>query len=315
MIIKNIFCKLGKQHGITLAEILIVAVITVIITTAAIRVYLTQHESYLWQQELTDMNLNAQFAMDELTRRIANIGYGMPDGPIVDTNGIDIITNCIISGTSPRAITIISKTPGVCGLERVGLSNLTGPLECYGYPDSSFVDTGGVSIPPRPTLEVGDYAVVSDPTSGKSEIFQVSQIGSTTRWTSIYRIGNWAMLYPGCSYVTKIEYYTYYLDTTSHKFILQTQSDPDSVVIAENVDSLNFTYIYRLSGGETALTTPILNIPPEMVNVKLTVRTKRMKKNVYGNQSMDSTNFGGYSYKNISSTIKIRNRGYKNLCH
>jgi hypothetical protein len=115
--------------------------------------------------------------------------------------------------------------------------------------------------------------------------------------------------------VTKIEYYNFYLDTTNHNLILKTQSDPDSVVITQNVDSLNFTYIYHLTNGETACSTLIPNIPPKAINVRLTVRTARMKRDVYGNRSMDSTGVGGYAYKNISSTIKIRNRGYKNNCY
>jgi hypothetical protein len=309
---KNIFLKLKPQYGITLVEILIALFITTVITAAAMEVYLTQHKSYLWQEQISDMNQNAQFARDELTKRIANIGYGMPAGRILDINGA-IITNCVIAGynpSGPDTITIISKAPidGISGFAPYG-GAVNQPLVCGGIIDS--IPTLGYPFIPV-TFEVGNYGVVSD-LQATSEIFQaidVENYPEIIHITSIHRNGNWAMNYPAGSYVTKIEYYKYYLNTTTRDLMLITESDTDTVIIAPNVDSLNFTYTYHLESGHTPLNVLIPNIPPEMVNVRITVRTERMKKDVYGNPNMDSTS-GGYAYKNISSTIKIRNRGIK----
>lgn len=289
-----------------MVEILVAAVITVIITAAAVQVYLTQHRTYLWQEQISDMNMNAQFAIDELTKRFTYAGYGIPNGTIIDSIDHDTITEPLLVKHNPDTLTIISKTPihGVYGIVAVPNVYASDPIQCYGYSDS--LPSGHLPM----DLDANDWAIIAHqaPCNYLNETFQVSSINKYDGYyNTITRVGSWTS--PGFgggivgSYVTKIEYYKYYLDTLNHNIMLATRSDPETVVVVPNVDSLNFTYKYHLSLGDRDLDTLLPGAFVEAINVRLTVRTERTKRDVYG------TGTGGYAYKTFSATIMLRNKG------
>lgn len=78
-IIKKMIC----QKGIGLIELLISAVLTVFIGAIALEFYLSQHNQYLVQEDISDMQQNARVSLDEITRNIRIAGFGLTDSPSI----------------------------------------------------------------------------------------------------------------------------------------------------------------------------------------------------------------------------------------
>ena len=68
------------QKGITLVEVLIAAVLTLVIGAAALGFYVTQHNSWLAQEDVSDMQQNIRVALDEISKNIRQAGLGVTAG-------------------------------------------------------------------------------------------------------------------------------------------------------------------------------------------------------------------------------------------
>ena len=69
-----------NEKGITLVELLIAALMTFIIGSAALEFYSAQHNQWLAQTDVSDMQQNARALKDELTTSIRSAGYGIIAG-------------------------------------------------------------------------------------------------------------------------------------------------------------------------------------------------------------------------------------------
>lgn len=70
--------KIKNEKGATLVEVLIAALLTFIVGSAALDFYATQHNQWLAQSDVSDMQQNARAILDELTRNIRSAGFGIP---------------------------------------------------------------------------------------------------------------------------------------------------------------------------------------------------------------------------------------------
>ncbi len=69
--------KIKDQKGITLVELLIALLMTFIVGSAALEFYASQHNQWLAQTDISDMQQNVRALIDELTRSIRSAGYGI----------------------------------------------------------------------------------------------------------------------------------------------------------------------------------------------------------------------------------------------
>jgi type II secretory pathway pseudopilin PulG len=82
-----------KGHkGITLVEILIAALLTLIIGAAALGFYVSQHNSWLVQEDVSEMQQNLRVVLDEISKNIRRAGYGVPAGHPTIVLGSDTLT-------------------------------------------------------------------------------------------------------------------------------------------------------------------------------------------------------------------------------
>jgi prepilin-type N-terminal cleavage/methylation domain-containing protein len=72
--------RIRDQKGMTLIELLIAALLTFIIGSAALEFYSAQHNQWLAQTDVSDMQQNARALKDELTSNIRSSGYGIIAG-------------------------------------------------------------------------------------------------------------------------------------------------------------------------------------------------------------------------------------------
>jgi len=69
---------LKDERGMTLIEVLIAALLTLIIGAAALGFYVTQHNSWLVQEDVSEMQQNIRVALDEISKNIRQAGFGVP---------------------------------------------------------------------------------------------------------------------------------------------------------------------------------------------------------------------------------------------
>ena len=319
---KNMFSKLKPQHGVTLVEILMAVTITAIISAAAIEVYITQHQSYIWQERITEMNMNANVAMEELVKKISEAGNGMPTGIAGE------LPFFYSKNANPDTIEVLERDlgdSGYWGMEMFGACSGLAVYNCVACNDTGGPYGQRYGVPtPYMDIDAGDIGMVADPIQNFCDTFTV---------TGVYRIvGTHLTHSPSMgvnagSYITKIQFYRFYLrqstalnhcDTTGWHFvkstkvwdytcsydtasdlILVTRTNNDTTIVASNITDLQFTYIMA-NGVSSNIASP--NIPVDRVTISLTARTE---KKVQGNR---------YRYKTLTQTVKIKGgRAYRDL--
>jgi hypothetical protein len=71
--------KLASQAGITLIELLIAALMTVAVTSAAFKFYITSHQQYISQEDISDAQENLRASVDEIGRQLRMASFNIPD--------------------------------------------------------------------------------------------------------------------------------------------------------------------------------------------------------------------------------------------
>ena len=69
--------KIKDEKGMTLVELLVALLLTFIVASAALEFYASQHNQWLAQTDISDMQQNARALLDELSRNIRSAGYGI----------------------------------------------------------------------------------------------------------------------------------------------------------------------------------------------------------------------------------------------
>jgi Tfp pilus assembly protein PilW len=72
--------KIKNQKGMTLVELLIACLMTFIIGSVALEFYSSQHNQWLAQTDISDMQQNVRALKDELTTSLRSAGYGIITG-------------------------------------------------------------------------------------------------------------------------------------------------------------------------------------------------------------------------------------------
>jgi len=69
--------KIKGEKGMTLMELLIAVLLTFIVGSAALEFYASQHNHWLNQTDISDMQQNIRALLDELSRNLRSAGYGI----------------------------------------------------------------------------------------------------------------------------------------------------------------------------------------------------------------------------------------------
>jgi len=98
------------QRGVSLIELLIAVTLTVLIGAVMLEFYIFQHNQFLVQEDISDMQQNARVAMDEITKNIRKAGYGLVGHPSISV-GSDTLTIYFKNGSQTDTIVyFISRT-------------------------------------------------------------------------------------------------------------------------------------------------------------------------------------------------------------
>ena len=238
----NIVKKLSDRKGVSLLEVLITIGIAGILTTAVFKAYLTQHENYMSQSNITDIQQNGRIVIDELSRHIRAAGNNLP--PILDA--------IRASDTDPDTVTLTFR---VCGSESYlnqAAACGTSQLKC-GCDVSCFHDD--------------QWVYVYEPDSSWGEWFYVSNVDVSNRYLT-----NAASClcrdYGSGSLVLLIQELKYYVDNSADKPLLMIQIHGEQPrPLAENIS--DFQLRYRLKNG-MVVNEPSLVNDIQIVNIAIT---------------------------------------------
>ena len=79
--------KLQDNRGITLVEILIGSLMSLIIAASLMEFYISQHNQWITQEKISDMQQNSRAVLEELTRQIRWAGFGISLQPYYQIKG------------------------------------------------------------------------------------------------------------------------------------------------------------------------------------------------------------------------------------
>jgi prepilin-type N-terminal cleavage/methylation domain-containing protein len=263
-----------NQRGMALVELLIALVMTGVIVWAGYGIYIAQHESWITQEQISDMQHNARVAMHELETRIRMAGYGLPFG----------IESIHASNTNPDTITILFQNEINCEATiEHSMPQPSSELRCDGHDVSCFRDES--------------WAYIYDPSADTGEFFWITwvQVGSSHIQHNTMDLSR---CYPAGSIVMFVDMFKFYIDTTdsNHPNLIRQGVGETPQVYAENIEELQFRY--GLANGVFLDAPPAASVVREVL-ITLTARTERK----------DLQFEGKYRRRTLASDVKVRNLG------
>jgi len=267
------FCY-KNQRGMTLVELLVALVISTLIASAGYGIYLTQHENWIIQEQITNMQQNARAAIHELETKIRMAGYGLP-------RGIDPI---YAKNTNPDTITIVFQNEINCEATiEQAMSQPSAELRCDGHDVSCF--------------EENTWAYIYDPSADTGEFFYITNInvGSSYIYHSTAPLSR---SYPQGSAVMFVDMYKFYINASdsNHPNLIRQGLGETPQVYAEDIEDLQFRY--GLANGVFLDVPPAASVVREVL-ISLTARTERK----------DLQFAGKYRRRTLASDVKVRNLG------
>lgn len=264
----------SPSRGFTLIELLISVFLALIVTTAAMGIYVTQHKQMLVQDEITDMQANIRAAAVELATNIRLTGYNVPAGvqrlEAFDTNPDTIMIT--YDGGNLRDVQLEWPMP-----------QPSSELRCDGHDISGLYDD--------------DWVFIYDPISGTHEFFLVTQAQYGSSHIQ-HNTMNLLIPYPAGSKVMKLRQFKYYIDDTdpNHPNLMIWTHKYGAQVYAENITDLQFQYV--LMSGD------IVDVPPNENMVREIIIGISAKTNSADDEFMES-----FRTRDINTRVKVRNLG------
>ncbi len=268
------FKLLKSDSGVTLVELVIALLITAILSIAMFRIYVNQHQAWIIQDSVIEMQQNARAAVSELTRQLRMAGYAVPNSldPLIARDG------------NPDSITVFYRTNTCEATLELDMLGLTNDLCCNGH-DVSCFETGQKAYIYDPVLESGEFFIVSHV---DSSLDQIQHTGSTL--TKVYLKG---------SVVMAINEVTFFIDATDilHPRLMLAMGDGVPHIYAEDIVNLDISYIMK--NGMT-VSEPYAANEVRQIGLSVTARTPNPNVEISGDP---------YCYETYRSQVYLRNLG------
>jgi Tfp pilus assembly protein PilV len=83
---------LRNQRGMSIIEVLVASLLTVLVVWAALEFYLSSHKSWMMQNDVSEVQQNARVCLDEMAGNLRMAGYDLPAGHPAFQAGNDSLT-------------------------------------------------------------------------------------------------------------------------------------------------------------------------------------------------------------------------------
>jgi Tfp pilus assembly protein PilW len=264
--------KLKGIAGVSFLEIMIALGITSFVTAAIFRLYVTQHQHYMVQDDITEVQQNARASIDQLARTIRMAGYATPVG----------LTPIQAYNTNSDTIVLAYKEDGCEASTLINMPNATSPIIC------------GSSVA---CFSAGQWVYIYHPDSGGSEWFQISSVdpGTNSIFHTSYPLSK---AFPLGAIVATMKEVKFYVDTTTNPtnpaLMVQNRGQAP-IVFADNIVDLQFRY--KMKNGMT-IDQPVIIEDVREVLISLTGRSQ--------NPNVEDVN-NPYKFRTFNTTVGLRN--------
>ncbi len=214
----RLFRKVNGQRGTSLLEIMIALIITGIVTTAIFKAYISQHKSYLIQEDVSDIQQNVRASIDELARNCRMAGYDIPLG----------IPAIITANTNPDTITLTYRTDACDTHLSSAMPQTSSELKCA-TDVSCFYD--------------GQWVYIFEPDSGGGEWFEITHVQADAKHIQ-HNTMSLSRKYGEDAILISMIQIKFFLDTTDsdHPNLMIQMAGQNPQVYAENINDLQFRY-------------------------------------------------------------------------
>lgn len=232
--------KLTNKRGTSLIEVMIALGIVGVVTTAILKLYITQHQNYIVQDDIAIVQQNARASLNEITRYVRMAGFDLP-------HGLDGIT---ASDTDPDTITITFRTDGCDTYLSHAMPQPSAELKC-GSSVSCFYD--------------GQWVFIFEPDSGGGEWFEITHVQKAAMHIQ-HNTMPLSKKYSADAIVLSMSQVKFFVDTTSdieHPALMVKFSGEDAQVFAEDITDLQFQY--RMKNGTVYDEPPVVEEVREVI--------------------------------------------------
>jgi prepilin-type N-terminal cleavage/methylation domain-containing protein len=263
-----------NRRGVTVLELLISVAIGAVVTTAAMSLYITEHNQMLSQSSVSDMQSSMRAATQELASKIRLAGYKVPDQSLAIK----------ASNTNPDTIMIGFDAGMTCGPVTLSAAMPQPSAELKVAGDISCIEDGDVLFIYDPTTRFGENFVCTNVQQSAMHI----QHNTTTLHES----------YPAGSIISMQHFVKYYIDNTNtaHPNLMIQTDLGTPAVYAENITNLNISYV--LSSGTTVDVPSMISMVREVV-IRVDARSDQTEKDLQNR----------YLTRTLVTRVKVRNLG------
>ncbi len=276
----NILCSEARgTRGTTLIELMIALALTGIVTLAIMKTYVTQHENYLTQEDVTTMQQGARASIDELTRQIRMAGHDLPLG----------LPALVGSNTDPDTITVTYHGN-----------------DCDSYLASKMPNTSAelklatdVSC-----FRTDQWVYIYEPDSAIGEWFKISHVQTAASHIQHnYDPKNLSRQYEADALLLALNQVKFFIDETTDQdnpmLMIQLGGDP-AQPYADHISDLQFQY--RLANG-MIVDEPVLISDVREVLISITSESTRPEQRSDGGEVIEGNS------RTYTSSVSLRNLG------
>jgi len=231
-----------QNRGTTLIELLVALAITGVVTMSVMRLYVTQHENYLTQDDITMTQQNARASIDELTRNIRMAGNELPGS----------LPALIAGNHNPDTITINYVATSCETSLSSAMPNTSAELKC----------SGDISC-----FEDDQWVYIYEPDSGGGEWFVITHVQPAAKKIQ-HNTMSLSKKYGVDAALLAVDQVKFFVDNTtdpeSPNLMVQRIGETPQIY-AENVADLQFQY--RLANNT------IVDVPASVSDVREVIIT------------------------------------------
>jgi len=277
---KKMILHTPNERGTTMIELLIALVLTGIVTLAIMQTYVTQHESYLVQDDVTVMQQSARASIDELTRHIRMAGHNTPIGlPAIEA-----------ANTNPDTIVITYHGNDCDTYLSAPMPNTSAELKC-GKDVSCF--------------EVNQWVYIYEPDSAVGEWFKISWVQQEAQDGHIqhrYVTKMFSRQYGADALILALNRIKFYIDNTTDPanptLMIQSEFEPPQPY-ADHVIDLQFQY--RLTNGD------VVDEPVLISDVREVLIAVTTESTLEASQRADAETPQDVKTRTYTSSVHMRN--------
>ncbi len=267
-----------RESGTTLMELLIALALTGVVTLAIMKTYVTQHENYMIQDDVTNMQQNARSCLDELTRQIRMAGHNVPLG----------LPAIVASNTDPDTLTVTYHGNDCEAALTAKMTSTSAGLVCDDVT----------------CFHPGQWVYVFDPNLSTGEWFQIGTVSAGSNVLTHALPASLSTLYEANSVVRALNRLQFYVDNSTDldkPLLMIKVNGYDAQPYAEYVSDLQFRY--RLSSGV------VVDAPSTMVDVREVMIAIEANSYRSGSDDGEGTDEANERKRIYTTSVSLRNMG------